>query len=44
MGEVWALLNFLLPKVFHCSDTFDDWFAAPFQAPPPPCPPLEIGL
>jgi SNF2 family DNA or RNA helicase len=31
LGELWALLNFLLPKVFDSADTFDEWFAAPFQ-------------
>ncbi len=31
LGELWALLNFLLPRVFDSADTFDDWFAAPFQ-------------
>lgn len=31
LHELWALLNFVLPKVFHSSDTFDDWFAAPFR-------------
>lgn len=29
--ELWALLNFVLPKVFHDIDSFDDWFAAPFK-------------
>ena len=31
LGELWSLLNFVLPHVFNCSDTFDEWFAAPFQ-------------
>ena len=31
LGELWALLNFLLPKVFDSAETFDEWFAAPFQ-------------
>lgn len=40
LTELWALLNFVLPKVFHSSDTFDDWFAAPFRVSslPRPCP------
>eukprot|EP00803_Ostreobium_quekettii_P000818 evm.model.scf_544.7 EVM.evm.TU.scf_544.7 scf_544:32803-45870(+) len=33
LNELWSLLNFLLPKVFNSSDTFDDWFAAPFKGP-----------
>eukprot|EP00884_Botryococcus_braunii_P017901 jgi/Botrbrau1/4795/Bobra.0325s0017.1 len=31
LTELWALLNFVLPKVFQSSETFDDWFAAPFR-------------
>ena len=31
LSELWSLLNFLLPKVFKSSDTFDEWFAAPFK-------------
>ena len=30
LAELWALLNFLLPKIFHSSDTFDQWFNKPF--------------
>ncbi|OXA38221.1 SWI/SNF-related matrix-associated actin-dependent regulator of chromatin subfamily A member 5 [Folsomia candida] len=26
LHELWALLNFLLPKVFNSSENFDDWF------------------
>ena len=26
LHELWALLNFLLPDVFHSSDEFDEWF------------------
>lgn len=33
LTELWALLNFLLPFVFNCSETFDEWFAAPFKVP-----------
>lgn len=29
--ELWALLNFVLPHVFNSADSFDDWFAAPFE-------------
>ncbi|KAK9808778.1 hypothetical protein WJX72_003449 [[Myrmecia] bisecta] len=31
LAELWALLNFVLPSVFNSSDTFDEWFAAPFR-------------
>lgn len=31
LKELWSLLNFVLPKVFNSSDTFDEWFAAPFR-------------
>eukprot|EP00820_Chromera_velia_P019101 Cvel_27982.t1-p1 / transcript=Cvel_27982.t1 / gene=Cvel_27982 / organism=Chromera_velia_CCMP2878 / gene_product=Chromatin structure-remodeling complex subunit, putative / transcript_product=Chromatin structure-remodeling complex subunit, putative / location=Cvel_scaffold3581:967-7945(-) / protein_length=1012 / sequence_SO=supercontig / SO=protein_coding / is_pseudo=false len=30
LQEVWALLNFLMPKVFNSSATFRDWFDADF--------------
>ena len=26
LHELWALLNFLLPEVFHSSEQFDEWF------------------
>ena len=26
LHELWALLNFLLPEVFHSSEDFDQWF------------------
>ena len=29
LGELWALLNFVLPKVFDSASSFDDWFAGP---------------
>ncbi|KAK5580817.1 hypothetical protein RB653_000841 [Dictyostelium firmibasis] len=32
LGELWALLNFLLPTIFNSADTFQNWFNAPFQA------------
>merc|ERR1719281_2288668 len=31
LKELWSLLNFVLPKVFDTSDSFDDWFSAPFK-------------
>ena len=27
LGELWSLLNFLLPKVFSSSEDFEKWFA-----------------
>lgn len=30
LPELWALLNFVLPKVFNSVKTFDDWFNTPF--------------
>jgi SNF2 family DNA or RNA helicase len=30
LGELWALLNFLLPTIFNSVSTFDEWFSAPF--------------
>lgn len=30
LTELWALLNFLLPKVFKSAESFESWFAAPF--------------
>lgn len=32
LPELWALLNFLLPSIFKCCSTFDQWFNAPFAA------------
>ena len=26
LHELWALLNFLLPEIFHSSEAFDEWF------------------
>ena len=37
LAELWALLNFVLPRVFDSSDSFDEWFAAPFRVRPPLC-------
>jgi len=31
LGELWALLNFLLPTIFSSADTFDEWFNKPFS-------------
>ncbi|EFA85905.1 SNF2-related domain-containing protein [Heterostelium album PN500] len=30
LGELWSLLNFLLPNIFNSLDTFEQWFNAPF--------------
>lgn len=30
LPELWALLNFILPRVFNSSKTFEEWFNAPF--------------
>jgi ATP-dependent helicase STH1/SNF2 len=30
LPELWALLNFVLPKIFNSSKGFDEWFNAPF--------------
>lgn len=30
LPELWALLNFVLPKIFNSAKTFDDWFNTPF--------------
>lgn len=32
LNELWALLNFLLPKVFNCSDDFQKWFSIPISS------------
>ena len=32
LKELWALLNFVLPRVFDSASSFDDWFAAPLGA------------
>ena len=32
LGELWSLLNFLLPKIFNSADTFDQWFSAPLAS------------
>ncbi|KAI8907997.1 SNF2 family N-terminal domain-containing protein [Gorgonomyces haynaldii] len=30
LPELWALLNFILPKIFNSVKSFDDWFNTPF--------------
>ncbi len=30
MPELWALLNFLFPKIFQSSKSFEEWFNSPF--------------
>eukprot|EP00794_Sanderia_malayensis_P007888 gene7887-8741_t len=32
LPELWALLNFLLPGIFKCVTTFEQWFNAPFAS------------
>lgn len=29
-AELWSLLNFLLPTIFHSVDNFETWFSRPF--------------
>ncbi|KAI9206275.1 SNF2 family N-terminal domain-containing protein [Polychytrium aggregatum] len=31
LPELWALLNFVLPKIFNSVKTFDEWFNSPFS-------------
>ena len=31
LPELWALLNFLLPTIFHSVESFDQWFSSPFD-------------
>ena len=31
MPELWALLNFILPKIFNSVKSFDEWFNSPFN-------------
>ncbi|CDS03051.1 hypothetical protein LRAMOSA00453 [Lichtheimia ramosa] len=31
LPELWALLNFILPKIFKSVKTFEDWFNTPFS-------------
>jgi len=30
LPELWALLNFVLPRVFNSVQSFDEWFNTPF--------------
>ncbi|KAI9337591.1 SNF2 family N-terminal domain-containing protein [Zopfochytrium polystomum] len=30
LPELWALLNFILPKIFNSVKSFDEWFSSPF--------------
>jgi SNF2 family DNA or RNA helicase len=32
LQEVWALLNFLMPKIFNSSESFQAWFASPVNS------------
>ena len=32
LPELWALLNFVLPRIFNSSKTFEDWFNTPFAS------------
>ncbi|KAF4748328.1 putative global transcription activator SNF2L2 [Perkinsus olseni] len=32
LTELWALLKFILPKVFNDADKFAEWFSKPFEA------------
>jgi ATP-dependent DNA helicase len=31
LTELWSLLNFILPSIFHSVDEFSDWFNKPFE-------------
>ncbi|KAJ3291788.1 hypothetical protein HK104_005802 [Borealophlyctis nickersoniae] len=31
LPELWALLNFILPKIFNSVKSFDEWFNSPFR-------------
>ncbi|GAN06985.1 chromatin structure-remodeling complex subunit snf2 [Mucor ambiguus] len=31
LSELWALLNFILPKIFKSAKTFEEWFNTPFS-------------
>ncbi|MCG8711190.1 hypothetical protein JHU04_004591, partial [Brenneria sp. 4F2] len=32
LQELWALLNFALPKIFNSVKSFDEWFNTPFSS------------
>merc|ERR1719481_1714427 len=31
LGELWSLLNFILPAIFDSAQSFESWFCSPFQ-------------
>eukprot|EP01084_Bolivina_argentea_P276725 472237_1 len=31
LGELWSLLNFILPSIFDSAQSFESWFCSPFQ-------------
>jgi ATP-dependent helicase STH1/SNF2 len=31
LPELWALLNFILPKIFNSVKSFEEWFNTPFS-------------
>ena len=31
LGELWSLLNFILPAIFDSAQSFDSWFCTPFD-------------
>lgn len=31
LPELWALLNFILPKIFNSVKSFEEWFNTPFN-------------
>ena len=33
VGELWALLNFLMPHIFDTNEEFESWFRTPFESP-----------
>ncbi|KAJ1547279.1 hypothetical protein HK405_006274, partial [Cladochytrium tenue] len=32
LPELWAILNFILPKIFDSVKSFDEWFSSPFSS------------
>jgi SNF2-related domain len=32
LPELWALLNFILPKIFNSVKSFEEWFNTPFSS------------
>eukprot|EP00917_Polyrhabdina_sp_WS-2016_P011197 GHVP01024754.1.p1 GENE.GHVP01024754.1~~GHVP01024754.1.p1 ORF type:complete len:1241 (+),score=269.22 GHVP01024754.1:111-3833(+) len=43
ISELWSLLNFLLPHIFHSSVDFERWFNEPFKNLPSSEKDMEIG-